>query len=83
MTATKTWREAVAALEAARERASEVLGHPLISDLVDRRHGELHPILVVTDNGPCYKAGASRATSTPGPSSSTSALATVRRKPTA
>lgn len=58
VTATKTWREAVAALEAARERAGEVLGGPLIADLVDRDTGELHPIRVVTDNGPCYKAGA-------------------------
>jgi putative transposase len=58
VTATKTWREAVAALEAARERAGEVLGHPLIADLVDRQTGELEPVVVVTDNGPCYKAGA-------------------------
>jgi transposase InsO family protein len=58
VTATKTWREAAAALEAARERAGEVLGQPLISDLVDRQTGELEPIRVVTDNGPCYKAGA-------------------------
>lgn len=58
VTATKTWREAVAALEAARERAGEVLGGPLIADLLDRDTGELHPIRVVTDNGPCYKAGA-------------------------
>jgi transposase InsO family protein len=58
VTATKTWREAVAALEAAREHAGEVLGHPLIADLVDRQTGELEPVVVVTDNGPCYKAGA-------------------------
>jgi putative transposase len=58
VTATRTWREAVAALEAARERAGEVLGAPLISDLVDRDTGELEPIRVVTDNGPCYKAAA-------------------------
>lgn len=58
VTATKTWREAVAALEAARERAAEMLGHPLIADLVDRDTGELEPVVVVTDNGPCYKAGA-------------------------
>jgi putative transposase len=58
VTATKTWREAVGALEAARERAGELLGRPLISDLVDRETGELTPIRVVTDNGPCYKAGA-------------------------
>ena len=35
VTATKTWREAVACLEAARERASEDSGYPLIQDLVD------------------------------------------------
>ncbi|MCA1679783.1 MAG: integrase core domain-containing protein [Actinobacteria bacterium] len=58
VTATKTWREAVAALESARERATEILGRPLISDLVDRDTGELEPVVVVTDNGPCYKAGA-------------------------
>jgi putative transposase len=58
VTATKTWREAVGALEAARERAGEVLGAPLIADLVDRETGELEPVVVVTDNGPCYKAGA-------------------------
>ncbi len=58
VTATKTWRDAVGALEAARERAGEVLGHQLIEDLVDRPTGELHPIVVVSDNGPCYKAGA-------------------------
>jgi putative transposase len=58
VTATKTWREAAGALEAARERAGEVLGRPLIADLVDRATGELEPIRVVTDNGPCYKAAA-------------------------
>ena len=44
VTATKTWREAVGALEAARERAGELLGAPLIADLVDRDTGELDPI---------------------------------------
>ena len=60
VTATKTWREAVAALEAARERASEVLGRPLIEDLIDHESGELLPIAVVTDNGSCYRARAFR-----------------------
>lgn len=57
--ATKTCREAVGALEAASERvrAGEVLGHPLITDLVNRETGELAPG-VVTDNGPRYKTGA-------------------------
>ena len=56
VTATKTWREAVACLESARERASEVLGRPLIEDLLDTGTGELHPVTVVTDNGSCYRA---------------------------
>jgi putative transposase len=56
VTATKTWREAVSCLETARERAGEILGHPLIEDLVDRDSGVLSPVVVVTDNGPCYKA---------------------------
>jgi putative transposase len=57
VSATKTWREAVGCLEAARERAGEVLAHPLIEDLLERDTGILTPIVVVTDNGPCYKAG--------------------------
>jgi hypothetical protein len=69
VTATKTWREAVACLEAARERASEALGYPLIQDLVDTESGELRPVTVVTDNGPCYRARGFRAyiASRPGP----------------
>ena len=83
VTATKTWREAVAALEAARERAAEVLGAPLIADLVDRGTGELAPIRVVTDNGPVTRPPRSRATSARGRSSNTSAPGTARRRPTA
>ena len=58
VTATKTWREAVGALEAAREHAGELLGRPLIEDLLDATTGEVRAIRVVTDNGPCYKAHA-------------------------
>ena len=69
--------------EAASERAAELLGAPLIADLVDRGTGELAPIRVVTDNGPCYRPPRSRATSVPGRSSNTSAPATARPRPTA
>jgi len=61
VTATKTWREAVACLKAARERAAETLGHPLIEDLLDAASGELHAITIVTDNGSCYRARGLRA----------------------
>lgn len=56
VTATKTWREAVAALEDARAAAEELLGHPLIDDLIDPETGEIMRIVIVTDNGPCYRA---------------------------
>jgi transposase InsO family protein len=56
VSATKTWRDAVAALDSARQRAEEALGHPLIEDVVDRATGELHPVRVVTDNGACFRA---------------------------
>jgi putative transposase len=56
VTATKTWRDAVAALETARERAGELLGRPLLDDLTDRQTGEITPIVVVSDNGACYRA---------------------------
>jgi transposase InsO family protein len=47
VTATKTWREAVACLESARERATGALGHPLVEDLVDLESGELRAITIV------------------------------------
>jgi transposase InsO family protein len=56
VSATKTWRDAVGALESARERATELLGRPLIDDLTDRDTGEITPIVVVSDTGACYRA---------------------------
>jgi len=58
VTATKTWRDAVTAIETARDRASELLGRPLIEDLADPHTGEVIPIIVVSDNGACYRAAA-------------------------
>ena len=83
VTATKTWREAVSALEGARERAGEVLGHPLIEDLVDRETGTLEPVVVITTTAPVTRPQRSPATSARARSSSTSARATARRRPTA
>lgn len=53
---TKTWRDAVAVLETARERAGELLGRPLIDDITDPDTGEITPVIVVSDNGACYRA---------------------------
>jgi putative transposase len=56
VSATKTWRDAVCVLECARERACELLGYPLLDDLTDPQTGEVIPIIVVSDNGACYRA---------------------------
>jgi hypothetical protein len=49
ITATKTARDAIAALELACDRAAELFGRPLIEDLTDE-HGELRPLILVTDD---------------------------------
>jgi transposase InsO family protein len=56
ISATKTARDAIAALEHARDRASELLGRPLADDLVDPDTGELVALVLVTDNGSCFRA---------------------------
>ncbi len=56
VTATKTWRDAVDVLEQARERAHDLLGRPLLEDLTDAESGEITPVIVVSDNGACYRA---------------------------
>ena len=56
VSATKTWRDAVAVLEDARDRAGELIGRALIEDLTDRETGEITPVIVVSDNGACYRA---------------------------
>ncbi|HTA96907.1 MAG TPA: integrase core domain-containing protein [Solirubrobacteraceae bacterium] len=56
VTSTKTWREALAALKDARSAAEDLLERPLIDDLINPDTGEIVPIVIVTDNGPCYRA---------------------------
>jgi putative transposase len=56
VTTTKTWREAVAALEDARSVVHDLLGVPLLDDCTCPDTGELTPVIVVSDNGPCYRA---------------------------
>lgn len=50
--------DAIAALEAARLEAETVLGVPLIVDVTESETGEIHPVVVVTDNGPAFKSAA-------------------------
>jgi putative transposase len=56
VTTTQGTRDAVAALEAAIDRAEELLGVPLLEEVVDHQTGELTPVVIVTDNGPAYRS---------------------------
>ncbi len=58
VTATQTARDAICALKDARGQVHDLLGRPLLDDLTDAETGELVPIIVVSDNGPCFKAAA-------------------------
>ena len=55
VTKTQTHRDAIASVLAAIAEAERLLGRPLIEDLTDP-DGTVHPIYLVTDNGPCFKA---------------------------
>ena len=58
VTATQTHRDAIASVQAALDRAGELLGRPLLDDLTCSETGEVTPVFLVTDNGPCFKAAA-------------------------
>lgn len=58
VTATQTHREAIAAVEDARLKAHDLLGHSLLDDVTCSHTGQITPVIVVSDNGPCYKATA-------------------------
>jgi len=58
VTATQTHRDAIASVQAAIDQAEALLGGPLIEDLTDPATGEVTPIYLVSDNGPCFKAAA-------------------------
>ncbi len=55
VTATQTGPDAIASVALALTTASELLGRPLIEDLTDTTTGEITPVFLVTDNGPCFK----------------------------
>jgi putative transposase len=56
VSATKTWRDAVGVLEDARDRAQDLIGRSLLEDCTDPQTGEIAPVVVVSDNGSCYRA---------------------------
>ncbi|MEX2612757.1 MAG: DDE-type integrase/transposase/recombinase, partial [Gaiellaceae bacterium] len=53
---TANHRDAIETVELAIAESERLLGRPLRELLVDEMSGELHPIALVTDNGPCFKA---------------------------
>ncbi len=56
VTNTKTWRDAVGVIEDARSAVTDLTGHTLVEDCTDSETGEITPVIVVTDNGSCYRA---------------------------
>lgn len=56
VSATQTTRDAISAIEDARAQVHDLLGHPLLDDVTCPTTGEVTPVIVVSDNGPCYKS---------------------------
>lgn len=56
VTPTQTGPDAVVSVQAAIDEAARLLDRPLVDDLVDPDTGEITPIFLVTDNGPCFKS---------------------------
>ena len=38
------------------DEAETILGHSLLADITDHHTGEIHPVILVTDNGPAFKS---------------------------
>jgi transposase InsO family protein len=56
VTPTQTHQDAIASIQAAIDEAERLLGHRLLDDLTCPDTGEVTPIFLVSDNGPCFKA---------------------------
>jgi transposase InsO family protein len=56
VTATQTTSDAIDSVTRALAAAEQLLGRPLIDDLTDSDTGEITPIFLVSDNGPCFKS---------------------------
>jgi putative transposase len=58
VSATQTTRDAINAIEDARAQVHDLLGHSLLDDVTSTITGEVTPVILVSDNGPCYKSHA-------------------------
>jgi len=53
---TQNHRDAIETVELALAETKRLLGRELIESVTDRETGELRPVALVTDNGPCFKS---------------------------
>ena len=53
---TQNHRDAIETVELALEETERLLGRSLLDLVTDRETGELRPVALVTDNGPCFKS---------------------------
>ena len=54
---TQNHRDAIQTVEIALAETERLLGRPLLESVTDPDTGEIEPVAVVTDNGPCFKSG--------------------------
>lgn len=52
---TQNRHDAIAAVQTAIGETEQLLGHSLLVDVTDH-HGVIHPVIVVSDNGPAFKS---------------------------
>lgn len=55
---TQMRHDAIESLRLAVGYVTELLGHTLLEDVTDPVTGEIHPVVIVTDNGPAYRSAA-------------------------
>jgi putative transposase len=53
---TQNHRDAIETVELALAETKRLLGRGLLEPVTDRETGELRPVALVTDNGPCFKS---------------------------
>jgi transposase InsO family protein len=55
---TQMRHDAIEAVKLAIAGAEDVLEHSLLADITDPETGEIHPVVIVTDNGPAFRSAA-------------------------
>jgi transposase InsO family protein len=53
---TQMRHDAIEAVKAAVIEVAELLGHSLLEDVTDPATGQIHPVVIVTDNGPAFRS---------------------------